>query len=356
MFVFGKKQSSFGIDIGTQTIKITEISSKNNIFYINNYSIWNDEIESFIQEKNNDTSLSVQEIAKIISTMLNASEMNIDKAYVALPSYLAFFAIISMPLLTSEELITAVPLEAKNHIPVPLKNIQLDWINLGKNKTQDKYNILIIAIPNNMVNRYVEVAKSLDIEIQGFELDCFSIIRSINLPKAKTCVIDMGGRNSIVMILNENKKLQAMQSFDFGGNQITQSISQLKNISIPEAENLKRQNGITGEDNLVSDLIKSKIKMFIENDVFKLISNTKEIVDLNITNIVILGGSSNIKGVKDFVEILIKNNLDTKNITVSTANPIKNLKVKGVESNDKLLDIWCDLILSTGVALKNYIE
>ena len=70
--------------------------------------------------------------------MLNASEMNIDKAYVALPSYLAFFAIISMPLLTSEELITAVPLEAKNHIPVPLKNIQLDWINLGKNKTQDK--------------------------------------------------------------------------------------------------------------------------------------------------------------------------------------------------------------------------
>jgi type IV pilus assembly protein PilM len=356
MFVFGKKKSSFGIDIGTQTIKVAEISSKNNVFSIDNYSIWDDEIENFIQEKNNDNFLPTQEITKIISTMLNASKMKIDKAYVALPSYLAFFAIISMPLLTEEELVTAVPLEAKNHIPVPLQNIQLDWINLGKNKAQDKYNIFIIAIPNNTVARYIDVAKSLNIEIQGFELDCFSIIRSINLPQTQNCIIDIGGRNSTVMILDKDKKLQAMQSFDFGGNQITHLISQLKNIPIIEAEKIKKQNGIIGEDILVSDLIKSSIKMFIENDVFKFINSVKDVVDLNISNIILLGGSSKMKGVQNFLDMLFKNTLNKQNIVISMATPIKNLKVKGVENNEKFFNIWCDLILSTGVALKNYIE
>ena len=234
------KNNSFGIDIGTQTIKITEVVKKGSSFLINNYSVWDDDIQDVIQQKNSDIALSAEAIDKIVTVMLKAANMYIKEAYIALPSYLSFTSIITIPILSNEELLTAIPLEAKKHIPVPLENVQLDWINLGKNKSDSQYNILIIAIPNNIIERYIELSKLAGISIKGFELDCFSVLRAIDLPNEAVCIVDIGARNSMVMIVNGNKKLQSIQSFDFGGNYITELISKNKNISILDAENLKK--------------------------------------------------------------------------------------------------------------------
>jgi type IV pilus assembly protein PilM len=354
MFTLGQKKS-FGIDIGTQTIKIVEVSHINNKFYIENYSIWDDDIDSVIQQKSSDVAISSKEITNIIKVMIEKSGMHISEAYIALPSYLALFTVIQVPILEEKEFLTTVPLEAKKHIPVPINSVQLDWINLGKNKAQDQYNVLIIAIPNTVADRYIEVSKSLGIKVKGFELDCFSTLRSINLPKENTCLIDIGARTSTVMIVNADKKLQTIQSFDFGGNHITEAIKQLKSCSILEAENLKKYNGINGVDSQVTELIKARINTFIEMDVIRLLSNVKDTMNMDINNIVILGGASKMSGLKDYIDYIFKNQV-SNSVNVSLASPIPNLYVKGVKDEEVRLDIWRDLFLSIGVSLKNYIE
>jgi type IV pilus assembly protein PilM len=354
MFTLGQKKS-FGIDIGTQTIKIVEVSHINNKFYIENYSIWDDDIDSVIQQKSSDVAISSKEITNIIKVMIEKSGMHISEAYIALPSYLALFTVIQVPILEEKEFLTTVPLEAKKHIPVPINSVQLDWINLGKNKAQDQYNVLIIAIPNTVADRYIEVSKSLGIKVKGFELDCFSTLRSINLPKENTCLIDIGARTSTVMIVNADKKLQTIQSFDFGGNHITEAIKQLKGCSILEAENLKKYNGINGVDSQVTELIKARINTFIEMDVIRLLSNVKDTMNMDINNIVILGGASKMSGLKDYIDYIFKNQV-SNSVNVSLASPIPNLYVKGVKDEEVRLDIWRDLFLSIGVSLKNYIE
>lgn len=355
MFNLGAKKS-FGIDIGTQTIKITEVIFKNGSFSINNYSIWNDYIQNVIQQKNSENALSSESINKIIKAMLYEADMNINEAYIALPSYLSFSSIINLPILSSEELLTAIPIEARKHIPVPLENVQLDWINLGQNKSKNEYNILIIAVPSNIINRYKELSTIAGISIKGFELDCFSILRSINLPNESSCIIDIGARNSMVMMINSDKKLQSIQSFDFGGNYITELISKNKNISAIDAEKLKIQNGINGENKEISNLIESQLKTFIENDIVRSIISIKDSLDLRISNIFLLGGSCKILGIKEIFDDVIKYKLPDYSINVSMASPISNLKINGVEDINKSLDIWNDIILSTGIALKSYIE
>jgi type IV pilus assembly protein PilM len=355
MFTLGQKKS-FGIDIGTQTIKIVEISRVNNGFSIDNYSIWDDDINNVIQQKDSDVSLSPQAITNIIKIMTKQSNMSISEAYIALPSYLAFFAVIQVPILEEKEFLTAVPLEAKKHIPVPLANVQLDWINLGKSVSQDQYNVLIIAIPNTVADRYVEVSKSLAIKIKGFELDCFSTLRSITLPKENVCLIDIGARNSTVMIVDSNKKLQTIQSFDFGGNHLTEAISNLKGCSSIEAENLKKHNGVSGDDVQVSELIQSKINSFILTDVIRLLSNADNLMGISINSVVVLGGASKMSGMVDYIDYVFKNKFSDKNISVSLSSPINNLFVKGVKDDNFSLSIWRDLFLSIGVSLKNYIE
>jgi type IV pilus assembly protein PilM len=355
MFALGKKKS-FGIDIGTQTIKVVEVSSGGGKFFIDNYSIWDDDIDNVIQQKNSDIALSVESITNIIKVMLSQSNMQISEAYIALPSYLAFFSMITMPLLSVEELSSAIPLEARRHIPVPLDKVQLDWINLGKNKNADQYDILLVALPNTIVDRYVEVSKSLGIKIQGFELDCFSTLRSINLPKEQVCVIDIGARTSTVMVVNADKKLQAIQSFDFGGNHITEAIAMTRQISVIDAENLKKQNGIAGNDVEVVELIRDSLKSFIENDVFRLLKSVDDKMNIKINNIVVLGGVSKMTGIENYISFLWNNNFENKNINISIASSISNLEIRGLKDKSLALNIWQDLILSMGVSLKNYIE
>jgi len=355
MFKLGNK-NSFGIDIGTQTIKITELSNRNNQFYIDNYSIWDDDIENVIQEKDTDISLSAEKITKIIQVMASEAGMNIKQAYISLPSYLAFFAIIQIPILDLEELLSAVPLEARKHIPVPLNTVQLDWINLGKSITQDQYNILIIAMPNSVISKYVEISKSLGVVVKGFDLDCFSILRSMALPTTQTCILDFGARNSTVMVVGPDRKLQTIQSFDFGGNHITKLISQLRQISIVEAEKIKKQNGINGQDAEISDFIKKKINNFVKNDIMRLVKQSDVMTGKKIENIVLLGGASKMTGMKDYIESILHNEFPEYNIHIDIAYPINNLKIKNLSDKAKFEDIWRDLFLSTGVALRNYIE
>ena len=355
MFSLGNKKS-FGIDIGTQTIKIVEVVKNNNSVRINNYSIWEENIENIIQKKGSNDSLSTQQITNIMDTMLNKSGMNISEAYIALPSCLSFFSIISMPIMDFSELESAIPFEAKKNIPVSFSSIQLDWINLGKNQEQDKYNILIIAIPNNIINRYIEISKSLGIKIKGFELDCFSIIRSINIPKEVSCVLDIGARNSTLMIVNSDKKLQAIQSFDFGGSYITDLISKLKSISTMDAEILKIKNGINKENNNVSDIIQDKFNTFINNDVIRFIKDTQDKMKLDIKNLILVGGTVKMIGLKDLIEKNFRSQFSNQNISISTSSSDETINIKGISDKNKVETIWQDLILSTGVALKNYIE
>lgn len=355
MFALGQKKS-FGIDIGTQTIKVVEMSESVGGYIIDNYSVWCNDIDKVVQQKNSDVSLSPQAITNIIKVMVQQSGMHISQAYMALPSYLALFAVIQVPILEEKEFLTAVPLEAKKHIPVPLNSVQLDWINLGKNKFQDQYDVLIIAIPNTIADKYIEISKTLGIKIKGFELDCFSTLRSLDLPKEQICVIDIGARNSTIMIVDSDKKLQTIQSFDFGGNYITEAIAQFKGCSIIEAENIKKQNGISGADSQITDLIKSTISSFVSNDIVRLLRVVDETMEIKIDNFVLLGGASKMLDIKDYIEFVLKSQLNNDKIKLSKASSIPSLSVKGVKDKDRVLDIWQDLILSVGVALKNYIE
>jgi type IV pilus assembly protein PilM len=348
-------KSVFGIDIGTQTIKISEVRKQGSNISVVNYSIWNDDLSEIIQDKDGRHSLSVDEISRIIKMMMNSAQMNIEEAYIAIPSYLSFSATLSFPIMSEEELAKAVPLEAKQYIPIPLDSVQIDWMNLGVSQDKTKLNVLLIAIPNKVISRYIGVSESLGITIKGFELDTFSLLRSINIPHKHTCVIDIGARTSTVSLINEDKQLQIMQSFDIGGNHITNAIASLKNISASEAEMLKKSNGLIGQDEELSAVVQSILREFILTDVIKLLHQYSDQTGIVIDSMIFVGGLSKMKGLKEFIELVIHTTEQKfQKIEISIASPHKSLRIKEVHDHNTLVDIWNDLVLSIGISIKEY--
>ncbi len=352
MFGLGAKRS-FGIDIGTQTIKIAEMHKKGGKSYLANYVLWTDTLTEVLQEKGGKRVSSAKHIASILLGVSKQAGMSLQDAYFAIPSYLAFSAIIDFPLMSDEELINAVPLEAKQYIPVPIEDVQVDWINLGKSEKTGGVQVLLMAIPNTVVAKYLKIARLLNIEVKGFELDVFSQIRSIALDKKRTCVIDVGARSSSVSILGADQQLMLTRSYDVGGNQITNQIATAKAVDPEEAEELKKNNGLNGQDEKTVQVVRSVLQNFIANDVGSLLREYESKNANPIEHVVIVGGISRMRGVRDFFEEQVHAmGAQYSTVQVGIARPTTEVTVKDGFEELFQESIWQDVALAVGIALR----
>jgi type IV pilus assembly protein PilM len=352
MGLFSK--NAHGIDIGTQSVKVVELQKKgSNSIEVSNYAQWNDGPASAVQTKSN--IMSTDRVSEILSSLIHESGMKISEAYFAMPGFLSFSSLIKLPQMTDAELVQAVPLEARKYIPIPIADVQVDWINLGVTPEGNETQVLIMAVPNSAVKKYTQIAQNLGIKIKGFELDIFSQIRSLELDPKVTCIIDMGARSSTISIINEKKELMITRSFDVGGNQISGRIAEVMNISVDRAEQLKIDNGMLGDPGVAS-VIGYVMGMFIQEELVRMLREVAEQRLLKVDQVLICGGISRMKGVQEFiVRRLYMADKSYKNIDVLTARPTSKLKIKQDLYDEFVESIWQDFSLAIGIALRQYI-
>lgn len=351
MLHFGK--NSFGIDIGTQSIKIAEVKKQGKQYHVVNYVMWNDDSNEVVQDKSGEHNSSNNYIAEILQAMIEKAGMNPSEAYFSLPSYLAFSSLVTFPVMNAEELDASVRYEAKNHIPVSIDQVQVDWLNLGATSDGDKLNILIMALPNRVFSKYEQIAEKAGITIKGMELEIFSQLRVTDIPPKPTCMIDFGARNTTITLFDEKHQLFGFRSFDVGGNHITEKLAKMKSIPMNEAEHMKKQYGLTGEDKEVIRAIDTIIYPLLSKELGGMLKDYYDYHQTQIQNVVLLGGLSRMKNLRKYVYTRMVNyNSNISSISVSVGNPSGDLTVNKELSDKFTNQVWRDLSLALGVAIK----
>ena len=88
--------------------------------------------------------------------------------------------------MTSKELPNAVIFEARQHIPVPLSEVTIDWSLIGgevpDHRGKEKLQILLLAVPNEVIAQYRKIAELSKLEILALESEVFSIVRAVMNP------------------------------------------------------------------------------------------------------------------------------------------------------------------------------
>ena len=117
-----------GIDIGTSSIKVVELSRKGQAQELENYG----EIKTlsfkespFRQVEKNTLSFSNQEVASAIKAVLREAEIQTKEVNFSIPDFSSFFTSFELPQMTKKELPGAVKYEARSYIPLPLSEITL---------------------------------------------------------------------------------------------------------------------------------------------------------------------------------------------------------------------------------------
>lgn len=338
-----------GVDIGTSAIKIIEISQQGKRIKLDNYgemeavSLYEEPFRSF--EKSTLT-VSNSDVVKAISAIIKESRVKTNKAFFSIPDFSTFFTTFRLPAMTKEELPKAIQYEARQHIPLPLSEVVLDWQIVEKGPINNKINdfdILLVAVPNEVISQYQDIAKFSNLEIVAMEAEVFGLVRALIKPEDKSPVIliDIGARSTTISVVDRGA-VRISHSFDTAGNDFTNLISRALNLDMREAEEMKKQRGIS-EAPAVRESILPMVDLVL-NEARKISQNFYLSDNKKIQKIILAGGSALLPGLADYFSKAME-------ISVEIANPFANLYYPPI-LEDVLRKMGPSYAVAAGAALR----
>ncbi len=240
-----------GIDVGTAGIKLVELSGRGERKKLENYgeikaeAVFEKPFRTF--EKNN-LLLSNQDIARAIKAIMEEAKIKTRDCIFSIPDFSSFFTNFELPSMTKEEINQAVAYEAKQHVPLPLKEVTLDWEVVGDkilDKKNTKVKILLVAVPNEVINQYQAIAKLCGLKLATLEAEVFGLFRSL-IPADENravAIIEIGAQTTTCSIIDK-RVLRSSSSFDLSGDDLTKRVAKGLSIDYPTAQKLKEKYGL----------------------------------------------------------------------------------------------------------------
>lgn len=364
-FKIGAK-SCLGIDIGTSGIKAVQLSLKRERITLEKYG---EVTAQFFYEKpfrtfeKSTLLLSDKDIARAILAICKESKISEKKAIFSIPDFASFFTNIDFPPMTREEISQAVRFEARHHVPLPLAEVTLDWsIIEGKLSNREKVplKILLVAVSNDVINQYRQIAVLSNLELEALEVEVFGLARSlIKDEKGVIALLDIGAQSTTVNIVDESI-LKLSHSFDIAGNELTQVLAKALSIDYPEAEHLKKTHGLKSlifdisnekPDQEERPLITKRVGDILKPIIDLILTETKRISQSfyqskgkKVQKVIMAGGSALLPGFKEYSSKTLKREIEI-------ANPFSDVLYSPI-LEETLKKMGPSYAIAVGMALK----
>jgi type IV pilus assembly protein PilM len=242
------KKNCLGVDIGSSAIKIVELSRAGERIKMEAYgelkaeAIYEKPFRSF--EKNT-LLFQTMDIARAVAGIIDEAKMVSRRSVFSIPDFSTFYTVFDLPYMSPPEVPQAVRFQARQQIPVPLDEVSLDWlvIQSGTAVQPKSVKVLLVAVPNEIINQYQEIARIAKLELYALEAEVFGFLRSTNPDKRKTvALIDIGAQSTTCTIVDRGI-LKQSRSFEPAGNEITEVLSKALQVDFKNAEALKNKYG-----------------------------------------------------------------------------------------------------------------
>lgn len=290
-FFKSKKISSLGIDIGTSAVKIVELQqgSGGKIELIN---YGEGIVRPDVVLQSSSSKLSVSQAASITKEVIRSANIKETKAIMSLPVFSGFSTVISLPQMPEAEIDQAVLYEAKKYIPLPLSEVQFEWVKIPGDKS---INILIVAVTNELITKYHEIAKLSGLTLGYLELDTFSLARSLlGGYEGSTLIINIGSKNTTLSIV-ENEWPIFTRSLEISGFEFSKLIASSAGVDFARAEKIKKEKGVNAGEGALFPLLDS---IFMEGR--RIIGDNSSRSNSKVSKVIISGGSSRMLGLSEY--------------------------------------------------------
>lgn len=234
---------SVGLDIGSKTIKIVELSQEGQSMKLIGSGIIGysgNTPDKMIDDK------EVATLANAIKKLHSEARVSSKEVAIALPEQQVFTRTIKFPLLTDQEIASAVKWEAEQYIPIPISDAVIQHQVLERRETASPpdVSVLLVAAPKSLVEKYMKVVQAAGLTVMVVETELIALVRAL-APKDKVVLIVDFGAKSTDIAIARGGNLAFSRSIATAGEAFTRAVSQALGIQYQQAEEYKRTYGLT---------------------------------------------------------------------------------------------------------------
>ena len=318
-----------GVDFGFYSVKIV-VFDKNKISAIGEKKI-SEDLNRFDPDKIESTHwvsafLNLSKELKINLKKINSFVSSIGGKKISIKS-------ITTLEVEEEELNNILTFEAKKMVPLDGSDPVIDYHILGQNNKEiDKIDIILVATTQKIIKAHNQILKGCDLKNVIFDavpislLNCYKF--NYTCPKDNVDVIvNIGCLSTTIIVSGDNQELFTREIL-IGGHQINLEIIDLQKIDYKTAEHDKIKYGISVFDKDDNSDESSSIQI-MQRNIFSELSDEirktlryymKSKTGISYNKFYISGGSSNIIGLKDFLN-------NTLNVEFEMLNPLQKIQL-----------------------------
>ncbi len=322
MALFGlrKKQSTFGLDIGSSVVKVVELSeARAGEFGLQSFATMPMPRDIIAEGTIKDPAV----VTEAIKECVDRAGIKSTAAVISISGREGITKRVSLPRVPPKELADAITLEAEHHIPFAVDDVFLDYQVMGE--SGNAMDVMLVAVKRVKVLEYVAAVEDAGLQAVVVDLDDFALQNQYeqgNRAEGEAvALIDIGASVMKTNVIREGLSIFA-RDVPFGGNNYTDAIAQRLSIPFEKAEAAKQGQSVgVNWDDMVPALeaVSRELSLEVQRtfDYFASMAETERI-----GKIVLSGGCARLSGLDEFLS-------SSWGIPVEIARPFTGIQVDG---------------------------
>jgi len=291
-------QSFFGLDIGTSSIKVVWLEKIGQAFKL----LAANSISSPARGMLTESTLDQDALAQAINKVQHDAKISTNKVVSALPESQIFTRVIEMPVLTDNELASAIRWEADQYLPIPANEVSLAWQVLAKPDkvtANSRMQVLLIAAPLSLVEKHMAILTKANLKPLSVETENLAIVRALVDRNSPTSLILSLGAFTTDICIARSGILVSTRSIATAGSSMTRAIAAELNFELAQAEEYKKTYGLLEDqlDGKVFAAIRPVFEIIIGEIKKSMTLYQSKFTDDLVKQMIVAGGGANLPGV-----------------------------------------------------------
>ena len=344
LFGLGKKQATFGLDIGSSAVKVVELVQGRGGYVLQSFATVPLPRDVIGEGTIKDPAV----VTEAIKECRDKAGVKSKAAVIGISGREGITKRVPLPKVSPKDLGDAITLEAEHHIPFAVDDVFLDYQVVGESgNTMD---VMLVAVKRVKVLEYVAAVEDAGLQAVVVDLDAFAIQNQYELGSPAdgdeaVALIDIGASVMKTNVIRAGASIFA-RDVPFGGHHYTEAIAQRLSLPFEKAEAAKHgQNVGVNWDDMVPALEAVSRELSLEvQRTFDYFASTTE--SERIGKIVLSGGGARLAGLDEFLS-------SSWGIPVELARPFQAIQVDaGRFPADEMERVGPLLTVAVGLGLR----
>ncbi|MBN2404716.1 MAG: type IV pilus assembly protein PilM [Coriobacteriia bacterium] len=323
---FSSSTAAIGLDIGTDHVRIAQVKPAGAGLELTGYGSVEIPMGAVVEGE----IVDVEAVTSAIKELQRRSNVRGKNVAIGVANQKVIVRLIDLPFMERAELEGAIQYQAQDYIPMAVEESILDFQIIGDYMTpgdEHMMEVLLVAAHRDMIANAVAAVEGAGLKLTQIDVSSFALVRA--LMGSGQPVIAQDDEGSAVGVIHISSGITNITVVERGvprfnrisslaGNQFTQAIANVLNLTFDEAESLKVQVGLPDVESGTSDVpegldpsLVQPVQDSLEREVNKFIAEVRRSLDYYLTQtaqvrtiqrIILTGSGAQLKNLAGYLE------------------------------------------------------